>query len=201
MDAEELDLLRKQDHAAFEELVSLYHLQLVAVARAIIGESLAEEVVQEAWVSIYKALPKFEGRSALKTWIYSIVANEAKTRLRKEKKLVAIDDLSESGHIDYLDSRRFKSDGHWKENISDWHLDSPDQLLEEAHLQKCIEHTLTVLPTQQKAVFILRDIEQQSLSEICNILELTNSYVRVLLHRARLKLMQVIDRYQETGEC
>lgn len=197
----ELNLLRKRDHSTFEQMVTLYHNQLLAVSRAIIGESLAEEVVQEAWVSVYKAIPKFEGRSSLKTWLYSIASNEAKTRLRKEKRLVSINDLGESGDADYLESANFQKNGHWKGNISQWHLDSPDQLLEETHLQKCIEFTLSILPDQQKAVFILRDIEQQSLSEICNILEITNSYVRVLLHRARLKLMQVIDRYQETGEC
>lgn len=196
------DRLRQQDHVAFEALVSEYHRPLVAVARAIVGDSLAEEVVQEAWVSAYRNLPRFEGRSSLKTWLYTIVSNEAKTRLRKEKRLVALEDISQDGSVDYLDGDRFYGlTGHWKKPPADWHLDSPDQLLEEQHLQKCIDYTVSILPAQQKAVFILRDIEQQALSEICNILEVTESYVRVLLHRARLKLMQVIDRYQETGEC
>jgi RNA polymerase sigma-70 factor (ECF subfamily) len=200
-DAIDLDSLKQQNHSAFEELVRLHHRQLVAVARAIVGDSLAEEIVQEAWVSAYRALPKFQGRSSLKTWLYTIVSNEAKTRLRKEKRLVALEDISDSGEVDYLGGDRFNRFGHWKKPAPDWHLDSPDQLLEEQHLQKCIDHTLSILPDQQKAVFILRDLEQQALSEICNILEVTESYVRVLLHRARLKLMQVIDRYQETGEC
>ncbi len=196
----DLEKLKQQDHASFEQLVALYHRQLVAVARAIIGDSLAEEVVQEGWVSVYRALPKFEGRSAVKTWLYTIISNEAKTRLRKEKRIVALEDLG--GDDDgYLSDDRFNAVGHWKNPAPDWHLDSPDQLLEEEHLQKCIDHTVSILPDQQKAVFILRDIEQQALSEICNILDVTDSYVRVLLHRARLKLMQVIDRYQETGEC
>ena len=197
----DLEKLKQQDHASFEQLVCQHHRQLVAVARAIIGESLAEEVVQEGWVSAYRALPKFKGQSSVKTWLYTIISNEAKSRLRKEKRSVALEDLSNNGDVDYLDSSRFHSDGHWKQPPPDWHMDSPDQLLEEQNLQKCIDHTLTILPDQQKAVFILRDIEQQALSEICNILEVTESYVRVLLHRARLKLMQVIDRYQETGEC
>jgi len=198
----DLDQLRRQDHAAFEALVSQHHRPMVAVARAILGDSLAEEVVQEAWVSAYRNLPRFEGRSSIKTWLYTIVSNEAKTRLRKEKRLVALEDISQDGSVDYLDGDRFYGlSGHWKAPPPSWHMDSPDQLLEEQHLQKCIDYTLTILPTQQKAVFILRDIEQQALSEICNILEVTESYVRVLLHRARVKLMQVIDRYQETGEC
>ncbi|HVL02208.1 MAG TPA: sigma-70 family RNA polymerase sigma factor [Dongiaceae bacterium] len=192
--------LRRRDHRAFELLVTHLHRPLVAVARAIIGDSLAEEVVQEAWVSVYRALPDFEGRSSLKTWIYTIVGNEARTRLRKEKRIVALEDLAEPG-VDYLDSHRFHADGHWGTPPPDWHIESPDQLLEEAQLQKCIEVTLEQLNPNQKAVFTLRDLEQQSLEEICNILQLSDSNVRVLLHRARLRLLQVIDRYQVTGEC
>lgn len=197
---DDLDLLRQRNHRAFEALVSRYHRSLVAVARSIIGDSLAEEVVQEAWVSIYRSLPDFEGRSSLKTWIYTIVGNEARTRLRREKRIVALEDLTE-GDPDYLDPSRFKPDGHWKTPAPGWHLDSPEQLLEEEQLQRCIEITLDLLSPNQKAVFTLRDIEQQSLEEICNILQLSDSNIRVLLHRARLKLMQVIDRYQVTGEC
>lgn len=202
IDSIDQDRLRQQDHKAFEAMVSQLHVPMVSVARAIIGDSLAEEVVQEAWVSAYRNLPKFEGRSSIKTWLFTIVSNEAKSRLRKEKRIVALEDITQDGSVDYLGADRFyRFGGHWKVPPPDWHLDSPDQLLEEKHLQKCIDHTVSILPPQQRAVFILRDIEQQALAEICNILEVTESYVRVLLHRARLKLMQVIDRYQETGEC
>ncbi len=197
----DLDKLRQQDHTSFERLVAQHHRQLVIVARAIVGESQAEEVVQEGWVSAYRALPKFKGQSSLKTWLYTIVTNEAKSRLRKDKRCVALEDISGGDSEGYLGNQRFDGRGHWQQPPPDWHLESPDQLLEEQHLQKCIDHTLAILPDQQKAVFMLRDIEQQALSEICNILEVTESYVRVLLHRARVKLMQVIDRYQETGEC
>lgn len=201
LQAFDLDKLKRQDHREFNALVECHHKALITVARAIIGDSLAEEVVQEAWVSIFKSLPKFEGRSSLKTWLYTIVSNQAKTRLRKEKRTLALDDLGGGDNSDYWLNQAFDDTGHWREPVSGWHLDSPDQLLEESHLQKCIDHTLSLLPGQQKAVFLLRDIEQQSLAQICNVLDITDSYVRVLLHRARLKLMQVIDRYQETGEC
>jgi len=202
-DSLDLERLRQQDHIAFAQLVTQLHGPLLSVARAIVGESLAEEVVQEAWVAAYRNLPRFEGRSSIKTWLFTIVSNEAKTRLRKEKRLVALEDLSQDGCVDYLDvdDRFYRFGGHWKKPPPRWHLDTPDQLLEQEHLQKCIDHTLSILPPQQKAVFLLRDIEQQALAEICNILEITESYVRVLLHRARIKLLQVIDRYQETGEC
>lgn len=196
----ELPLLQQQDHAAFSLLVARYHRPLLAVARSIIGDSLAEEVVQEAWVSIFRSLPGFEGRSSLKTWLYTIVGNEARTRLRKEKRIVALEDLGEAEPA-YLDGSHFNRVGHWRTPPPDWHNESPEQLLEEQQLQKCIDATLALLSPTQKAVFTLREIEQQSLGDICNILELNDSNVRVLLHRARVKLMHVIDRYQVTGEC
>jgi len=192
--------LKKQDHQAFENLVEKYHRQMLIVARAIIGDSLAEEVVQEAWVSIYHALPSFEGRSSIKTWIYTIVSNQAKTRLRKESRLVSMNAMEEDIPV-YLKNERFHVDGHWSSPPPLWDTESPEELLESEQLQQCIEKTLELLPDVQKSVFLLRDIEQQSLEEICNILQITNSNVRVLLHRARVKLMQVIDQYQETGQC
>jgi RNA polymerase sigma-70 factor (ECF subfamily) len=199
---ENIDLaaLRKQDHLAFECLVEKYHRQMIIVARAIIGDSLAEEVVQEAWLSIYHALPSFEGRSSLKTWIYTIVSNQAKTRLRKESRTVNMNDMEEDIPA-YLKKENFQSSGHWVTPPPLWDSESPEELLENEQLQRCIEKTLELLPALQKSVFLLRDIEQQSLEEICNMLQIANSNVRVLLHRARLKLMQVIDRYQETGQC
>lgn len=196
----DLGQLRLRDHAAFADLVQKYHRQMTTVARAIIGDSLAEEVVQEAWVSIYRALPGFEGRSSLKTWIYTIVGNEAKTRLRKESRLVNLTQADEN-LPDYLDGGRFQDDGHWSSPPPQWEQDSPDRLLEKEQLHQCIERTLESLSPVQKSVFLLRDIEQQSITDICNILQLKDSNVRVLLHRARLKLMQVIDKYQETGQC
>jgi len=82
-----------------------------------------------------------------------------------------------------------------------WDIESPEEILKNEQLRQCIEKTLELLPVIQKSVFLLRDIEQQSLEDICNILEISNSNVRVLLHRARVKLMQIIDQYQETGQC
>ena len=192
--------LRNQDHQAFTDLVEKYHRQMVIVARAIIGDSLAEEVVQEAWVSIYHALPSFEGRSSIKTWIYTIVSNQAKTRLRKESRLVSMNDMEEDIPA-YLKAERFHDNGRWSSPPPLWDTESPEDMLENDQLRQCIEKTLELLPTQQKSVFLLRDIEQQSLEEICNMLQIANSNVRVLLHRARVKLMQVIDHYQETGQC
>ena len=196
----DLALLRAQDHGAFTQLVQQYHAQLLVVARAIVRNAQAEEAVQEAWVSIFRALPKFEGRSTLKTWMYTIVSNAAKGKLRKEGREITVEDVG-SVVGDYLSEDRFKSDGHWAGGPTSWHMESPDRILEEQQLKQCIEKNLAILPESQRAVFLLRDVEQEPLEVICNMLELSNSNVRVLLHRARVSLLSVIDHYQETAKC
>lgn len=193
-----LEQLRRQDHSCFSQLVATYHDTLLTVARSIVGAAVADEVVQEAWISAYKALPGFQGRSSLKTWLFTIVSNHAKTRLRKESHTVSLNALEEAAP-NFLD--RFHNDGHWREAPGHWHMENPRSLLEEEQLRHCIERTIALLPPMQKAVFTLRDLEQMELGEICNNLDISDSNVRVLLHRARVKLMQVIDRYQETGQC
>jgi RNA polymerase sigma-70 factor, ECF subfamily len=189
------------DNAAFCSLIAQYQQLMLSIARAIIGDAFAEDVVQEAWVSIHKNIAKFEQRSSLKTWMLTIVSNEAKARLRREARQVSLDQLDGETPGSYLDGANFKADGHWQNATPSWNNESPDSLLEEKQLQKCIAKTLLLLPANQKAAFILREIEQQSFDEICTILQVSAANVRVLLHRARLTLMQVIDRYQETGTC
>lgn len=201
-DDEDLDLLRSGNKAAFTRVVQRYHRPMLVIARAIAGDTWAEEVLQEAWISIHRALPRFEGRSSLQTWLYTIVRNEARTRRSKEARYVSLDSIT-GGHEDTLETLNihFKATGRWQSAPANWHTDSPLQLLEQAQLRHCIERTLSTLSADQCAVFTMRDLQQMQLQDICNILELSNSNVRVLLHRARLSLMQVIDRYQETGTC
>ena len=187
------------DTQAFTQLIERYHGPMLRRARAIAGETHAEDVVQEAWASIYRALAGFEGRSSLKTWIMTIVGNEAKTRLRQEARKLYIEDME--GRHPYLQEERFLNNGHWRELPTRWHTESPDALLEEKQLRRCIDKTLSLLPPRQKAAFWLRDIEQRPFDDICEQLDLSAANVRVLVHRARLTLMQVIDRYQETGQC
>lgn len=191
--------LQRQDQVAFEKLVRTYHRQLTAVARGIVGDAHAEDVVQEAWISIHRNLPKFEGRSALSTWMYAIVSNAGRSRLRKDSKMRTVD--SDNGDINLYLETHLNDHEHWSRVLPHWDIQSPDALLQESQLLKCIKKTTELLSEQQRAVFTLRDIEQISLNEISNILDISDSNVRVLLHRARLKLMQVIDHYQETGTC
>jgi len=189
------------DDRAFCEIITRFQLTMITIARAICGDTFADDVVQDAWVAIHKNIAKFERRASLKTWIITIVSNEAKARLRRESRKVSLEELDGETPGSYLDGAHFAQDGHRLVPTPNWHIESPEQLLEEKQLQRCINKTLNILPPAQKAAFLLRDIEQQSLENICDILQVSSSNVRVLIHRARLTLMQVIDRYQETGTC
>lgn len=193
--------LLAHDEEAFRELIQRHHRLMLSVARAIVGDTFAEDVVQDAWTSVYTALPRFEGRSSLKTWILTIVSNEARGRLRRESRMTSLNELDGEEPGSYLDQQHFRNNGHWQTPAPQWGNESPELLLQEKQLQHCIAKTLNVLPPLQKAAFLLRDVEQQPFDEICNILQVSSANVRVLLHRARLTLMQMIDRYQETGQC
>lgn len=181
----------------FQRVVEAYGPALYAVARSIAGEANADEVVQDAWLSAYKALPKFEGRAALKSWLTRIVANEAKSKLRKHKREFFLEDVTTN--ID--NDSRFHSDGHWAAPTSEWHSDSPEALLTTNELKDCIGKNIAKLPQSQQAVLDLREAQGYSLDEICNILEVSSSNVRVLLHRAKDKILQVIDHFERTGTC
>jgi RNA polymerase sigma-70 factor, ECF subfamily len=204
MDHDESELIAQLvngDDQAFRRIIRLHHSLMLSIARAIIGDAFAEDVVQEAWVSVYRNIAAFERRSSLKTWLLIIVSNQAKARLRKESRQVSLEQLDGETPGSYLDGAHFKNDGHWLQPIPQWNTESPEALLEEQQLQACINRTLELLPPAQKVAFMLRDIEQQSFEDICSILTVSAANARVLVHRARLTLMQVIDRYQETGSC
>lgn len=190
-------LLNKEE-AAYREAVRRYHATMKYVALTLTGEKIADEVVQEAWFSVLKALPKFQGRSTLKTWILRIVANEAKTRLRKENRMISLESLLEEDR-DIAD--RFDAGGHWFKTPHEWKADSPEALLSSEELKNCIEKLIESLPGMQSATLSLREQQGYSLTEICNILEVSESNVRVLLHRARNRLFACIEHFQRTGDC
>ncbi len=192
-----LDRLLKGDEAIFSQVFTKYYGSMQAVAYSIAGPIIAEEVVQEAWFSALRALPKFEGRSSLKSWLIRIAANEAKTRRRKENRSVSLEAMQDSWSTD----PRFTENSHWKNPSSQWHSDTPEDLLAADELKHCIEKQMQKLPENQLAALRLRGSGGLSMDELCNILDVSSSNVRVLLHRARDKMLQVIDRFQKTGEC
>lgn len=190
--------LVKQDEAAFRYAIRTFGGPMQHLAASIVGQKIADEVVQEAWFSVLKSVARFEGRSALKTWIMRITANEAKTRLRREKRNVALEDLLAE---DESFADRFDGRGHWTDAPTQWGHDSPDELLASEELGACINRMIDQLPDLQSATLTLRERQGLSLAEICNILDVSESNVRVLLHRARNKVLGCVEHFQQTGEC
>ena len=184
------------DDKTFTLVVQAYNGIMYHVARCIVGNAIADEVVQEAWLAVIKALPKFERRSSLKTWILRIVSNCAKSRLRHESRTVNLEDIENSSTL--LDPSRFKDDGHWQSPPHVWHADTPDKILSSEELKQCIDEVMKSLPPMQQAVIALRDMQGLDMDSICKILEVSESNGRVLLHRARGQLREAIDEHQRT---
>lgn len=192
--------LLRREPAACEAWVREHHGALMIVARSIVGEAQAEEVVQECWIAAFRALPSFEGRSALRTWLTRIVINAARGRLRQQKRMPTIS-LDEDNGENLPLSERFDGTGHWASPLAQWEADSPEEILSREQLAECLRFYLGELPPMQQSALLLRDQSGFGFAEIAEALSTTEANVRVLLHRARLKLLAVINRYEEEGEC
>ena len=199
-DTDLLDRLLAGEQKAYRELVARYQGAMRAVAYAIVGSRNADEVVQDAWLAVVRSLSGFQGRSSLKTWLLTITANAAKGRYKQNRREVLLDDLP-SPHGTIGDDRFSPDDGHWAVAPYAWHQDTPEALLTEGELRDCLEHTLLNLSELQSSVLLLRERQGLELEEICNLLEISLSNVRVLLHRARLKVFATVEHFEETGEC
>ena len=190
--------LKSGDKQAFAALVREYHSSLLGMARTMLGEGEAEEAVQDAWIAAYRHIARFEARSTLKTWLTRIVINECRMRMRKHGRELNLD-LSTEDQDALTD--RFRSGGHWHKPPVAWEFHTPEQMLEERDLQRCLDHHLEQMPENQRMVLQLRDIQGLDFDDICNLLDVSASNVRVLLHRARTTLFAMVEHYQETGEC
>lgn len=187
------------EQRAFRELVVAYQGGMRAVAYAIVGSRHADEVVQDAWLAVVRHLHGFQGRSSLKTWLFTITANTAKARLKQNRREVLLDDLpSPHGSVGH---ERFSADGHWLLVPHAWHEDSPEALLNASELRECLDKTLASLSELQNSVLLLRERQGLELDDICNLLDISLSNVRVLLHRARLKVFATLEHFEETGQC
>ena len=206
-DAKQLRALREGDEAAFAALVDRYHGPLLRLAMAFVpSHAVAEEVVQETWLGVFEGLNRFEGRSSLKTWIYRILINRAKTRGVRESRSVPFSPLgtfTEDADQPAVDPARFRSTGywvdHWAEPPDAWDDDTPEKLLLSKEGLSQIEKAIATLPPTQRQVITLRDVEGLSSAEVCNILVLSETNQRVLLHRARSRVRRALARYLEGG--
>jgi RNA polymerase sigma-70 factor (ECF subfamily) len=165
---------------------------------------VAEEVVQETWVAVLRGLDRFEGRSSLKTWIFRILANTAKTRAIREGRTIPMSALQDPAAVPEpaVPGERFRGSedpawpGHWATPPAAWD-EAPEKRLESLETRLRIEAAIAALPAAQRAVISLRDIEGWSADEVCNALEVSETNQRVLLHRARSKVRAALEEYLE----
>jgi RNA polymerase sigma-70 factor, ECF subfamily len=199
-DARLVEGLRAGDEAAFAALMRMYGAGMLRVAQMFVSSrAVAEEVVQEAWLGVLKGIEGFEGRSSLKTWLFRIVANTAKTRGVREARSVPFSTLADEGDDPTVAEERFlgageRYPGHWAIPPGTWAGLPPDRLLA-AETMDVILGAIDGLPDSQRAVLTLRDIEGFSAEEVCNALGLTETNGRVLLHRARARVRAVLEEY------
>ena len=193
-DAQLVEALRAGDEDAFAQLVREYQPSLVRVARIYVStQAAAEEVAAETWLAVLKGLDRFEGRSSLRTWIFRIVTNIAKTRGQRDGRTLPFSALEDPGlgADRFLDPEHPRWPGHWAVRPEPW----PEDAVIAAETQARLAEAIEALPPTQRAVISLRDIEGWSSEEVRNALELSETNQRVLLHRARSKVRRALESY------
>jgi RNA polymerase sigma-70 factor, ECF subfamily len=196
-DAELVAGLRAGDEASFAALMRLHGAGMLRVARMYVSSrAVAEEVVQEAWLAVLKGIDRFEGRSSLKTWLFRIVANTAKTRGVREARSAPFSSFADDATVspDRFLGADERFPGHWAVPPASWAGVPEDRLLA-AETMDVVRREIERLPPSQRAVIELRDIEGLSAEEVCNALDLTETNGRVLLHRARAKVRAALEEY------
>lgn len=199
----DLAALRRREPAAFTALVRTLHPSMVRVAGTYVSSrEVAEEVAQETWVAVLEGLDRFEGRSSLRTWIFRILTNQAKTRGVRERRSVPFSALAteqENGEPAvppesfFAEGHRWA--GHWATPVQPWTL--PEERLLSSELGAVIQRAVDALPPAQRAVVVLRDSQALTGHEVCDLLGLTEVNQRVLLHRARAKVRAAVAAYVE----
>jgi RNA polymerase sigma-70 factor (ECF subfamily) len=194
--------LRRGDEAAFALLLDTYHARMVRLVRLYVAsDAVAEEVVQETWLAVIRGLERFEGRSSLKTWIFGILTNVAKTRGQREARSMPFaalggpdDDPAEPA----VAPERFRVSapwaGGWVSAPQSWE-DLPEERLLSVETRARIAQAIDALAPAQRAVITLHDVEGCTAEEVCSVLGLSAANQRVLLHRARSKVRGVLEQY------
>jgi RNA polymerase sigma-70 factor (ECF subfamily) len=183
-DAALLDALRAGDEEAFATLVSRYHMRLLRFAESLVASrAIAEEVVQDTWLGVVRGVQRFEGRSSVKTWLFRILTNRARSAGSREPRTAALDDALEG---------RFDRSGGWNPPPEPW-SDSVDARVVAEKLAGRVRACLPSLPDAQRQVVLLRDVEGMDAAEVCDLLGVSPGNQRVLLHRGRARLRSLLE--------
>jgi RNA polymerase sigma-70 factor (ECF subfamily) len=196
--------LRSGDERAFVALVDRYQAALLRLAVTFVRDrAVAEEVVQETWLAVLGGIDRFEGRASLKTWIFQILSNRARTRGVRERRSAPFSALAAAEDADdaILDADRFLPEGHrwvghWAAAPTDW----PEERVLGDEAMQCVREAIEQLPPRQAHVLVLRDVEGWDSEEVCAALGLTDGNQRILLHRARGRVRAALEQYLGEGD-
>ena len=195
--------LRERDEEAFELVLDRHYSAMLRTATIYVGSrARAEEVVQETWLAVLSGIHGFKGRSSLKTWIFRILINRARTCATREARVVPLSSLESQegagwGGTPYPADplERASADAGPVFGAASSPAATAEELLLSRELRERIEQAITTLPDKQREVIVLRDVDGWSASEVCNMLEISESNQRVLLHRARVKVRDLLAPY------
>jgi len=197
-EAQLVDALRAGDEAAFVQLVREYQPSLVRVARIYVStQAAAEEVAAETWLAVLNGIGRFEGRSSLKTWIFGILLNVARSRRRRESRLLPFTSLfrrDEPGSGPIVDPDRFNAEGRWTSLPDNWESLPESRLLSREVLGR-VGAAIDELPPKLREVIILRDVAGLPAADAAVLLGITEANQRVRLHRARGHVRKVLEDY------
>jgi len=200
-DARLLAALRAGDEEAFAALVRRHHASMKRVARMYVStDAVAEEVVQETWLAAIGGLARFEQRASLKTWLFHILANKAKTRGTRERRSVPFASFAQEDAEPSVPPERFQGrgdawPGHWAMPPRPW--EDPERRLQSLEAREWLRAAIGALPDVQQAVLTLRDVEGLEAEEVCRLLDLSDGNQRVILHRARARVRAELEAYFE----
>lgn len=181
-----LSRLRAGDDTAFAQLVSRYNGRMIRLARTMVPTAaVAEEAVQDTWMAVVKGLERFEGRSSLRTWLFRILANRARSAGAREHR-------SGLAPGPAVDPDCFDQAGAWAAPVVPW-AEQADDRLDAARWAPIMRAALDQLPPRQRQVVLLRDVEGLASDEVCSVLDLSQGNERILLHRGRSRLRQFLE--------
>jgi RNA polymerase sigma-70 factor (ECF subfamily) len=197
--------LRRRDEQAFTTLVDRYHARLVRLASLFVAnQAVAEEVAQETWIGVLQGIDRFEGRSSFRTWLFRILTNQAKRRGQREARSIPFAAFSQADVDDAepaVAPERFlpagdEWAGHWVSYPQNWR-ELPEEEFLSHETRALVQQAIDALPLNQRMVITLRDVEGFPAAEVCNALAISETYQRVLLHRARSKVRGQLEQYLE----
>jgi RNA polymerase sigma-70 factor (ECF subfamily) len=206
-DAALVAALRSGDEQAFLSLVERYHAALIRLAGEYVSsQAVAEEVVQDTWLAVLEGIDRFEARSSLKTWLFHILTNRAKTRGQRERRIISFTDLAAAdvGRDEpSVDPSRFQPAGHlhpggWSVAPRPW--DAPEARLLGGEVRGLVFEAIATLSPTQRQVILMRDVEGWEPAEVCAVLGISRVNQRVLLHRARSRVRAALDGYLDVGQ-